>query len=315
MSVTPARQLPRIPVSDRLAGAPISWGVCEVPGWGVELPPDRVLAEMSALGLRATEFGPIGYLGADARAVVALLERHGLKLVGGFVPAVLHDPAELGETLSSVARTAALYAACGATFLVSAAVVDAAWSPRRPLRDTEWRHLLGALARLDELAAGHRLRHVLHPHVGTLVETADDVRRVLDGSDVRFCLDTGHLAIGGTDPVAFAEEAAARVAHVHLKDVRQEVAARLRAEEVSLVRAVQLGLFRPLGEGDAPVADTVLALERQGYEGWYVLEQDTALDSAAIPEGRGPVEDVQRSVAFLHRCLTPSEAGWERQRG
>lgn len=315
MSVTPARQLPRIPVSDRLAGAPISWGVCEVPGWGVELPPDRVLAEMSALGLRATEFGPIGYLGADARAVVALLERHGLKLVGGFVPAVLHDPAELGETLSSVARTAALYAACGATFLVSAAVVDAAWSPRRPLRDTEWRHLLGALARLDELAAGHRLRHVLHPHVGTLVETADDVRRVLDGSDARFCLDTGHLAIGGTDPVAFAEEAAARVAHVHLKDVRQEVAARLRAEEVSLVRAVQLGLFRPLGEGDAPVADTVLALERQGYEGWYVLEQDTALDSAAIPEGRGPVEDVQRSVAFLHRCLTPSEAGWERQRG
>ncbi len=315
MSVTPTRQLTRIPVSERLAAAPISWGVCEVPGWGVELPPDRVLAEMSALGLRATEFGPIGYLGADPRAVVALLERHGLRLVGGFVPAVLHDPAELGDTLASVARTAALYAECGATFLVSAAVVDTAWSPRRPLHTDEWRHLLDALARLDQLASSHGLRHVLHPHAGTLVETADDVSRVLAGSDVRFCLDTGHLAIGGTDPVAFAEEAAARIAHVHLKDVRQEVAVRLQAGEVSLVQAVRLGLFQPLGGGDLPVADTVLALERKGYDGWYVLEQDTTLESGTTPEGAGPVEDVQRSITFLNRFLAPAGAGSNRRQG
>src|SRR3954464_9933085 len=76
----------------RLAGAPISWGVCEVPGWGRQLAPERVLAEMAELGLRATELGPTGYLPHDPGAVRDLLGRHDLTLVGGFVPLVLHEP-------------------------------------------------------------------------------------------------------------------------------------------------------------------------------------------------------------------------------
>src|SRR3954464_12860538 len=75
----------------RVAGAPISWGVCEVPGWGRQLPPERVLAEMAGLGLAATELGPLGYLPLDGRALRATLDPHGLRLVGGFVPLVLHD--------------------------------------------------------------------------------------------------------------------------------------------------------------------------------------------------------------------------------
>src|ERR687893_635957 len=76
----------------RLAGAPISWGVCEVPGWGLMLPPERVLAEMASLGLRATEMGPVGYLPPDTGRVRALLEEHGLGVVAAFVPLVLHEP-------------------------------------------------------------------------------------------------------------------------------------------------------------------------------------------------------------------------------
>ena len=84
------------PLLDRLAAGPISWGVCEVPGWGLQLPPDRVLSEMRSLGILATEAGPDGYLGRDPALVRALLDRHGLELVGGFLPVVLHDPARLG---------------------------------------------------------------------------------------------------------------------------------------------------------------------------------------------------------------------------
>src|ERR687895_2504225 len=76
----------------RVAGAPISWGVCEVPGWGHQLAPDRVLAEMRQLGLAATEFGPDGFLPADPDHRAALLESYDLRAVGGFVPVVLHDP-------------------------------------------------------------------------------------------------------------------------------------------------------------------------------------------------------------------------------
>src|SRR5690242_8934526 len=115
---------------DRLAGGPISWGVCEVPGWGLQLPPDRVLAEMRSLGIVATESGPDGYLGTEAAPVRDLLARHGLGLVGGFLPVVLHDPAQLEASLAKVRRTAELYAALGAGVLCSAAVVDDDWSPR-----------------------------------------------------------------------------------------------------------------------------------------------------------------------------------------
>ena len=76
----------------RIAGAPISWGVCEVPGWGHQLDPDRVLREMREVGLAATEFGPAGFLPDDPAGKVATLAAHGLAAVGGFVPVVLHDP-------------------------------------------------------------------------------------------------------------------------------------------------------------------------------------------------------------------------------
>jgi inosose dehydratase len=284
---------------ERLAAGPISWGVCEVPGWGAELPPDRVLSEMRALGLKATEAGPDGYLGTDAAEIVALLARHDLRLIGGFLPVVLHDRAAHAESVASAHRVAALFQAAGASFLISAVVVDLAWSPRVPLSAEQWQAIFDGLARLDEVASEHDLTHVTHPHWGTLVERRDDVSRLLDGSDALLCLDTGHLVLGETDPVWLVKAAAARIAHVHLKDVAGPLADRLRNGQIELVPAVQSGLFRPLGEGVARVAETVRALEDAGYEGWYVLEQDCALPTADVPEGKGPILDVRRSIEFL----------------
>lgn len=296
-------QQPMVSILERLAAGPISWGVCEVPGWGAELPPDRVLAEMASLGLKAAEAGPDGYLGTDPGAVVALLERHGLRLVGGFLPIVLHDPAEHSASVASAHRVAALFEAAGASFLISAIVVDLDWSERIPLSNAHWRAIFEGLARIDEAAAEHGLTHVIHPHWRTLVETRDDVSRLVEESDVLFCLDTGHLVLGGIDPVWLVRAGGDRIAHVHLKDVEGPVADRLRAGELELVPAVQSGLFQPLGEGSAPVAETVLALEAAGYEGWYVLEQDCALPSADIPAGEGPIEDVRCSIEFLRSLL------------
>jgi inosose dehydratase len=286
-------------LESRLAAAPISWGVCEVPGWGAELPPDRVLSEMSSLGLRATEAGPVGYLGADPKAVISLLARHALRLVGGFLPVVLHDPSAHRASVAAAHAAGSLLEAAGASFLISVAVVDLDWTPRISLSRSEWRVLCDGLARLDETAHERGLTHVTHPHWGTLVETRDDVSRILEDSDVLFCLDTGHLFLGGSDPGWLVAAAGERIAHVHVKDVARGTTDRLRAGELTLVGAVQSGLFRPLGEGDAPIADTILTLERGGYGGWYVLEQDCALASADIPPGEGPIEDVRRSIEFI----------------
>lgn len=291
----------------KLAGAPISWGVCEVPGWGRMLPPERVLAEMASLGLGATELGPVGYLPRGTEQVRALLARHGLGLVGAFVPLVLHERS-LDQARAVLDEVMPLMTALDGELLVAAAVTDAAWSPRVPLEDADWRRMSENLERVGELAAEGGLRVALHPHVGTLVETADDIDAVMARSEVDWCLDTGHLAIGGSDPVEFVQSHADRIVHVHLKDVDMELAGRVRDGELSLLEATRLGLFRPLGSGDASIDEVVELLDRHGYERWLVLEQDTTLTGEEPPVGRGPVLDVRRSIDYL-ATLAPANGG------
>jgi inosose dehydratase len=155
------------------------------------------------------------------------------------------------------------------------------------------------LAEVDALVAERGLRLALHPHVGTLIERDDAVQHLLATSDVGWCLDTGHLFIGGTDPVDFVRQNGARIVHVHLKDVDATLAARVRAGELSLVEATQQGLFKPLGQGDARIAEVLRALDDVGYERWLVLEQDTAITGPEPPDGDGPVLDVGRSIEYL----------------
>ena len=282
----------------RLAGAPISWGVCEVPGWGRQLPPERVLSEMAGLGLTATELGPLGYLPLEPEALRARLDEHGLALVGGFVPLVLHEPS-CDEARRTAAEIAATLSSAGADVFVAAAVMDAAWSAPAPLDDAQLGRLAGNLASIAALVAGHGLTFALHPHAGTLVESAADVERLLGSTDVGWCLDTGHLLIGGGDPAAFVRDHPDRVVHVHLKDVDAAVAARYRAGELTLMGATQAGLFRPLGRGDASIAAVLDELDAHGYERWLVLEQDAAITGEEPPVGSGPVLDVQASIEFL----------------
>jgi inosose dehydratase len=293
----------------RLAAAPISWGVCEVPGWGRMLPADRVLSEMASLGLRATELGAIGFLPQDPAAVRRALGAHGLRLVAGFVPVVLHERS-FDVTRAAAEDAARLLAGAGAEVFVAAAVTDFAWSPRVALDVAAWDRMAAHLAELEALVAGHGLALALHPHVGTLVETAEDVEAALARSEVGWCFDTGHLLIGGADPADFVRRHGDRIVHVHLKDVDARLAARLNAGELTLVEATQAGLFRPLGRGDAGIAETLRLLHRSGYRRWLVLEQDTAITGAEPPVGSGPIIDVRASIEFL-QTVAP---GRERER-
>jgi len=295
------------PHFDRIATAPTSWGLCEVPDWGVQLPAERVLPEMRELGFTATEAGPDGFLGHTSAEIRELLDRYELELVGGFLPLVLHEHRALADSLESARRVSEHFRTAGASYLVSAVVVDLGWSARHELSRDDWRRVFDGLARIDEIADDHELTHVVHPHWGTLVERRDDVLRVLEGCDVLFCLDTGHFALGGTDPAWFAEMADTRVGHVHLKDIDDTLGAQLRSGAIGLVAAVKAGVFRPLGDGDAPIAETVRILEASGYVGWYVLEQDTSVVSAD-PAEAGPAEDVRRGLSYLERLLEQTDA-------
>lgn len=294
---TAIKREPLLPA--RVATAPISWGICEVPGWGAQLPPDRVLAEMASLGFPATEFGSDGYLPADPEALRNLLGHHQLDVLGGWVSLVAHQPDEADETLALADATAKRFAEAGASFFVTALVTDADWSPRQPLSDAQWQHVSRMLGELGRVIEGYGLTQVLHSHVDTIIETDDEVQRIVDTTDVLFCLDTAHLAVGGYDPVDFVTNHADRVGLVHLKDVDLATAAKLNADDLTLLQATHAGMWRPLGRGDIAIDEVIVTLESSGYAGWYVLEQDTALTDGVPPEGEGPMVDVEVSLDYL----------------
>jgi inosose dehydratase len=282
----------------RVAGAPISWGVCEVPGWGWQNDPRTVLAEMRDAGLAATEFGPDGFLPDDPAEKAKTLADVGLRAVGGFVPVVLHDPAH--DPVPEVAKALEGFVAAGAgTLVLAAATGQDGYDGRPVLTDGEWDTLLTQLDKLAALATGRGVLATIHPHVGTMVENADDVDRVLRGSSIGLTLDTGHLLIGGVDPVALTRAHTGRIKHTHLKDVDAAWAARVQSGAVTYTDAVRQGMYRPLGAGDIDFAAIVSALEQTGYDGWYVLEQDTVL--AARPTDEGPLLDVRASLAHLRQ--------------
>ena len=287
-------------LAGRVAGAPISWGVSEVPGWGHQMPVERVLSEMHAIGFRATELGPEGFLPAGSART--LLAENELELVAGFVPAVLHNEAEQRRGLDAVAASADLIAGLGGRTLVLAASTGReGYEVTNRLGPDEWSELGRGLRRVQGLAGERGLHVALHPHHGTVVEGPQDVERVLDISEVGLCLDTGHVMVGGGDPLELARGAASRVVHVHLKDVSGAIAERVATGALGYREAVREGLYRPLGDGDLDVAAVVRALEASRYGGWYVLEHDEVLDHEP-DEGSGPIRDERRSLGFLERA-------------
>ncbi|MEJ7801505.1 MAG: sugar phosphate isomerase/epimerase [Ilumatobacter sp.] len=296
---------------DRVGSAPISWGICEVPGWGAQLPVDRVLSEMVSLDLTATELGSLGYLPTDPDALRALLAEHGMTLTGGFNALVLHDRRRADDMLSVAAASADRLAAAGADNFVTCAVSDPDDWQRPELTEEEWETLYDSIGRLDELCRQRGLVQAFHPHVDSIVETASEIQRVIDSTNVGFVLETGHMLIGGMDPLAFAIEHLDRVALVHLKDVKADLIEPLNTDTLTLMQAVQAGIFPSLGEGIAPIAQVVAALERAGYRGRYVIEQDAALTEGLPAVGDGPIRDVTSSVAYLKSIASAIDAPLE----
>jgi inosose dehydratase len=230
-----------------------------------------------------------------------VLAEHHLEAVGGFVPVLMHAPDH--DPLPEVDTILDGFVAARADVLVLSAVSGLDGYDTRPTLDADgWRVLLGNLDRLSARAAERDIRAVLHPHVGTMIENGDEVQRVLEGSSISLCLDTGHLLIGGTDPAELTRQVPDRIAHTHLKDVDGSMAQQVQDGRLSYTDGVRQGMYRPLGTGDVDIAAIVEHLGRHGYTGWYTLEQDTILTEE--PRGEGPLTDVRSSTDFVRGLLT-----------
>lgn len=280
----------------RVAAAPISWGISELQELPAGMTPDVVLEQMVMAGYEGTELGPPGFLG-DGDAVRTRLDRHRLQLVGAFLPLRFSRAEHADEDLAWLDRALDLLDdATPGPVRPKAILADATVEPDRVAlagRITEhpetwlprerFRALVDGLHRAADICQQRGYDAVLHPHGGSYVETDAEIRAVLDELDpgrCGFCLDTGHVALGGADPVALARDYADRLRHVHLKDFDRAVLARVSLEGGDFGALVRAGVFAELGTGQAGMREGVETLLRVGYRGWIVVEQDRALTPA-----------------------------------
>lgn len=271
----------------RIATAPVNWNNPDVPEYRAWLPYGRMMDEFVEAGYDATEWGP--GMPEDPAELKVELDRRGLDMVGAFVGLGFRDADRYDAEMAKAMEIARRLHATGGTLLIAAEAGD---DRRRGeaghvdeangLTDQQWRNLARGLHDLADRLEPMGMRVVFHNHVGTYVETQAETARLLDETDpakVGWCLDIGHLAYGGGDTLAMLPAYGDRVAHIHLKDVDGEVLARAKAEGWSFGQALKSWIFPALGEGIAHVPEIVEELLlRRGYDGWFVLEQDTTPD-------------------------------------
>jgi inosose dehydratase len=284
----------------RIANAPTSWGVEDPedganPGW------DRLLDEIAASGYAGTELGPLGYLPAEPSELRRELAERDLELVGGYVFEALHSDDGAERALELARRTCDLLSAAGAVHLV----IIQGFTPEREraagragaapqLDEREWRTMVGTVRELARLAADRQLVPVFHPHAGTHVEFEDEIERLAADTDVALCIDTGHCAYAGVDPVGLYRRHADRVAYLHLKDVDRERLRDALTGGLSFEQAVGAQVFCPLGAGVVDFAALAAALEEHGFRGWATVEQDR------LPtDSTGPAEHAAASLGHL----------------
>ncbi|HEV8251627.1 MAG TPA: TIM barrel protein [Gaiellaceae bacterium] len=270
----------------RVANAPLSYGAFEltvgifpnVPG------PDELLAEMAAAGYAGTELGPPGYLG-EGDELGRRLERHGLGLTGGWCPVHFSEPERWDDDFAELRRTLGLFEAAGATG-ARPVFGDGGSEARRanPGRGKDdpslgldaagWRRFADGLARGQELAREHGFEPTFHPHTSTYVEAPAEIERLQELSDIGLLVDTGHLLVGGSDPVQALRDWGERVDYVHVKDARLGVVRGVIEDRANALEAWRRGIFCELGAGDVDLEGFFAELRRTGYEGWLCVEQD-----------------------------------------
>ena len=294
--------------STRLASAPVTWGVWERTEGGADLiPAARLLETVSGLGFQGIELGPPHYLSPEALAAA------GLDLVGGFVPLHLADGdafrQDVADWLDPIAETLAATGARGPVVLADAETPERIAASARPAEQRRTALRGDALKRAFELVqeAAERCRSkgvgaVFHHHTATHFESPEEIAAFVEGTDVPLCFDTGHCAVGGGDPLELAREFAARIGHLHLKDVDPVLLERVRSGELSVEAAWDSGLFCPIGEGMVDIPAVLALPELQDFAGWIVLEQDRVSVRASDLDSVARVEEA--NLRYVQEALS-----------
>ena len=292
----------------KIANAPCSWGALEFDLQGKPATFDVVLDEMQATGYAGTELGDWGFMPTDPSALKKELQKRSLVLLGAFVPVALKDESTHQAGEEAALKVARLLSAVegSSPFIVLAdnngSVPERTQNagrikPEMGLSVDEWKIFAKGVERIAKAVKKETgMRLVFHHHCGGYVETPAEIDQLLaltDPSLVGICLDTGHYQFAGGDPVKFLQKNAGRVWHMHFKDCEPKVAAQSRTEGWDYFKSVEKGVFCELGKGTVDFKAVKTELEKAGFEGWIVVEQDV------LPGMGKPYDSALRNRQFI----------------
>lgn len=273
----------------KIANAPCSWGALEFDMDGEAPGFLQVLSEMKETGYEGTELGDWGFMPTGPAELKKTLSDFGLNLLGAFVPVALSEPGAHQKGIDLALKTAQLMHDAGyhEAFIVLAdenGTVDQRTKNAGRIRadmglsKEDWKVFTEGANRLAA-AVKEKLgmRTVFHHHCAGFVETPHEIDTLLQGTDpdlLGLCLDTGHFAFGGGDPVLALESYYHRIWHIHFKDFDPEVGSKVAEKNLDYFQAVEAGVFCELGKGYVDFNSVVAFLGKNGYDGWIVVEQD-----------------------------------------
>jgi inosose dehydratase len=288
-------------MSVRLGTNPIAWSNDDLPELGGDTPLETCLAEARVAGFTGIEKG--NKFPTDPVALQQALARHELAFVSGWYGAELRTRG-VEDEIAAMRPHLDLLQACGCTVMVFAETSGTVQGRRnvplaeRPVMgETEWPVFLERIGALGDWMAERGVRIAFHHHMGTVIETQEEIDRLMAGTpeSVGLLLDTGHLAFAGADPAEVARRWAHRINHVHAKDVRPDILARARRERWSFLDSVVGGVFTVPGDGGVDFAAALGPLAACGYDGWLIVEAEQ--DPAKAP----PLPYAKNGYAHLRR--------------
>jgi inosose dehydratase len=264
----------------KLGTNPIAWTNDDMPELGGDTPLETCLKEAAEAGFEGIEKG--GKFPDDAATMKSVLGRHGLALVSGWYGGELRTRS-VEEEIAAMRPHFELLKACGSKVVVWAETSgtvqgrrDVPVADRPVMGEDEWPGYLERIGKLADWMAANGVRMAFHHHMGTVIERAHEIDRLLEGTPatVGLLYDTGHLTFAGEDPVAVARRWARRINHVHTKDVRPDVLRRVHAERLSFLEAVLAGVYTVPGDGCIDFAAALRPVADAGYSGWVICEAE-----------------------------------------
>ena len=270
----------------KLGIAPIGWTNDDMPDLGAENTFEQCVSEMALAGFTGCEVG--NKYPKDPAVLKKALDLRGMQICNAwFSSFLITKPYE--EVEADFIKHITFLKEMGAKVVGISEQSYSIQGTDKPIfeakyvmNDDEWDMFCKGLNKLGKTAKDMGIALTLHHHMGTVVQTEAEIDRMMENTDPELfslLFDSGHLAYCGEDYMSVLKKYAKRIKHVHLKDIRTDVIAKVKAEHLSFLQGVRMGTFTVPGDGAIDFAPIFDVLAETGYEGYVLVEaeQDPAI--------------------------------------